>query len=322
MFTGFTGSEMLSRGQGPSGAKIEKPAEEKPRSAATATLIEKGRAGLEPTRLERSGTQIRPTQPSAEARVGGRDDTSKPDAAAPRGTGLQRGASIASLAPGPTRGLSVRRPGDAAGPAPPRKDGPPRIPAQPPAQRLTEIYDDYANFDEPAPPLPPPVDSSRVANWASKIPAQAPPSSFPGSVPVSRAGSLRAGPGMRRKQSRRAPSIGGRSRQTSTVYDDEDYVSPGDYDDYDMVKVLVKLHYRDDRRGMTIDPNTPYDEFLERVTSKFGRTINGLNLKFKDEEGARISLKDDSDYELAIEMAREGAKGKPEGRLEIWCEDA
>lgn len=34
-----------------------------------------------------------------------------------------------------------------------------------------------------------------------------------------------------------------------------------------------------------------------------------------------MSLRDEMDYELAIETARENAKGKSEGRLEIWCTD-
>ena len=100
--------------------------------------------------------------------------------------------------------------------------------------------------------------------------------------------------------------------------------SGGDYEDgpYELSKILVKLHYRDDVRGMAITPDMPYDEFLERVTSKFGRSLGGMLIKFKDEDGAKISLKDDSDFELAIETARENAKGKPEGKLQIWCDDA
>jgi hypothetical protein len=72
---------------------------------------------------------------------------------------------------------------------------------------------------------------------------------------------------------------------------------------------------------MALTPETPYEEFLERVTSKFGKSLNGLGMKFKDEDGGKVSLRDDSDYELAIETAREHAKGKPEGKLEIWCTD-
>ncbi len=69
---------------------------------------------------------------------------------------------------------------------------------------------------------------------------------------------------------------------------------------------------------MALTPETNFDEFLDKVTLKFGKA---LTLKFKDEDGGKVSLRDESDYELAIETARESSKGKPEGKLEIWCSD-
>ena len=83
----------------------------------------------------------------------------------------------------------------------------------------------------------------------------------------------------------------------------------------------MQLHYQDDVRGMTMTPEIPFDEFMERVTQKFSRSLNGLGMKFKDEDGGKITLRDESDFELAIETARELAKGKAEGKLEIWCSD-
>jgi hypothetical protein len=79
------------------------------------------------------------------------------------------------------------------------------------------------------------------------------------------------------------------------------------------------LHYQDEVRGMAITPEMSFEEYLDRITSKFGKGLDSLEMKFKDEDGSMISLRDDSDYELAIETARESAKGKPEGKLEIWC---
>lgn len=55
--------------------------------------------------------------------------------------------------------------------------------------------------------------------------------------------------------------------------------------------------------------------------AKFYKEANGLSVKFKDEDGGKISLRDESDYELAIETARESSGGKAEGKLEIWCSD-
>jgi hypothetical protein len=83
----------------------------------------------------------------------------------------------------------------------------------------------------------------------------------------------------------------------------------------------MQLHYRDDIRGMALPHNTPFDEFVQLVNKKFGST-RGLALKFKD-EGGNISLKDESDYELAIETVspRPGPNGTADGKLEIWCVD-
>lgn len=72
---------------------------------------------------------------------------------------------------------------------------------------------------------------------------------------------------------------------------------------------------------MALPPDMPFEEFVDRVTSKFNKPFDGLGLKFKDEDGTHISLCDESDYDLAIETARESARGKPEGKLEVWCTD-
>lgn len=73
---------------------------------------------------------------------------------------------------------------------------------------------------------------------------------------------------------------------------------------------------------MAVTPEMPFDEFVDRVSSKFGKGSKGITMKFKDEDGTRVSLRDDSDFDLAIETAREHARGRPEGKLEIWCSDA
>jgi len=75
---------------------------------------------------------------------------------------------------------------------------------------------------------------------------------------------------------------------------------------------------------MAILPTTPYDASMASVEAKFGHK-GALGLKFKDEDGEPVSIRDESDYELAIETARESAKGgggkSGEGRLEIWIEN-
>lgn len=69
-------------------------------------------------------------------------------------------------------------------------------------------------------------------------------------------------------------------------------------------------------------PECTFQEFVNKVADKFGRSPKSFVLKFKDEEGEKVSLLDDSDFDLALETARESAKGKPEGKLEVWCIDA
>jgi hypothetical protein len=109
-----------------------------------------------------------------------------------------------------------------------------------------------------------------------------------------------------------------------SVYDEEEegYVTgPGEYDEmYELVKIRVKIHCDGDVRGMALDPAVPFAEFKQRVAAKFETSLQSIVLKFRDEDGGKVSLRDESDYELAIETARESSKGRPEGKLELWCE--
>lgn len=137
-------------------------------------------------------------------------------------------------------------------------------------------------------------------------------------VPVAANLSRAGGGSMRRKPTRRATQ-----RRPKAAYEEEEegYVS-GEYDDpYELSNIRIKLHYQGDVRGMTLTPDASFEEFVERVTSKFGTAMDGLGLKFKDEDDVKVTLRDGSDYELAIETARANAKGKGEGKLEIWCTD-
>ena len=72
---------------------------------------------------------------------------------------------------------------------------------------------------------------------------------------------------------------------------------------------------------MTLAPDMPFEEFVDKITTKFNKSLNGLGMKFKDEDGGMVTLRDESDFELAVETARETSKGKAEGKLEIWCKD-
>jgi len=113
------------------------------------------------------------------------------------------------------------------------------------------------------------------------------------------------------------------SRSRTSYEEEEGYVS-GDYDEvpFELTKIRVKLHFNNDLRGMAIMPDSSCDEFMDAVCAKFGKEFGDLSLKFTDEDGARVTLLDESDFELAIETARAAALKGKEGRLEIWCENA
>ncbi|CAE7186647.1 unnamed protein product [Rhizoctonia solani] len=248
---------------------------------------------------------------------------------------------------GPPRLPSVRT-GNEALLSPERSPmDPPRSGGRSPGARMTDFYDDYigAYEDSSTPPVP-----DKVATWAAQTKGAPPPPSMPPSrAPSVFAGAPRGGydrgyergydrgydeyarsrsgsyagsnMGVRRKMSRR-PTVGYERPNVGYEDEEEGYVS-GEYSDapFELTKIRVKLHYKDDVRGMAISPEMRFEEFLEKVSSKFGRQLGTLALKFKDEDGGRVSMRDDSDYDLAIETARESAKGRPEGKLEVWCVD-
>jgi neutrophil factor 2 len=47
-------------------------------------------------------------------------------------------------------------------------------------------------------------------------------------------------------------------------------------------------------------------------------TPNDFRLRFRDEEGDQVSLKDEGDWEAALDCAKVAATGRPEGKLDVW----
>jgi len=137
-------------------------------------------------------------------------------------------------------------------------------------------------------------------------------------------GSLRSAPvsgSMRRKSGKRATH--GRSLSYTYEEEEEGYGS-GEYEEasFEMQKIRVKIHYEDEIRGMALPGDITFVEFMEKVTAKFEKSLTGLRIKFKDEDGGQMSLRDESDFDMAIETARQTTgKGKTEGKLELWCTD-
>ena len=89
---------------------------------------------------------------------------------------------------------------------------------------------------------------------------------------------------------------------------------------YQLTKIRVNIHRDGDVRGIALKPEVPFLEFKQRVVAKFETSVQSIMVKFRDEDGGKVSLRDKSDYDLAIETAWKSAKGRPEGKLEFWCE--
>ncbi|KAF7980806.1 hypothetical protein HWV62_36412 [Athelia sp. TMB] len=322
-FTGFTGSTRLKMGITPTNTFAQPDGMGGGLARANTTLPQRAPIMDESpvSGLARSKTTLAVSSTS-------RDPPAPPMADQPaRGPGIGRSTSLASRTPGPggpVRGLSVRKP---AAPAP--------APAAPADSRLTEFYDDYIDSygDREQPPLPPIPTQAQAAAKMDKISAwareaspprlQSQPSIKRTPPPSSYTPSSYGSNGMRRKLTRRGTA---RRMNTNTpsMYEEEEegYASGSEEAGFELVKIRVKLHYQGDVRGMALTPEMPFEEFLERVTAKFDKPINGLGMQFRDEDGGRVTLKDDSDYEMAIETVREQANGKPEGKLEVWLVDS
>ncbi|KAG5645429.1 hypothetical protein DXG03_006253 [Asterophora parasitica] len=339
-FTTFTGSTRLKQGISPTGVYVDRPnfdsavAQNLSRSATPpAPSAPKPDDGSRSVALERSKTTL--NVPANARELTARQGQSP---VRPSSDNIPaRSNTTLNVKPGvgaPVRGLSIRRPGSDNNPTS-INSAPPAPPSKEPVTRLTEFYDDYLDSyaDPNQPPLPPirsggapAAPPDRVAAWARSngSPTYAPSRSGSRSAPASNYAPSSFGGGgsgpLRRKVTRRNT---GRTQRIQSTYEEEEGYASGDYEDapFELVKIRVKLHYQDDVRGMTLTPDTTFEEFMQKITSKFDTSLNGLGLKFKDEDGGKVTLRDESDFELAIETARESSKGKPEGKLEIWCTD-
>ncbi|PPQ62939.1 hypothetical protein CVT24_006179 [Panaeolus cyanescens] len=326
--TTFSGVSRLKQGMTPAGLKLDRP--DLLDTAPTSNLLRsatvppvmptyQGSEGPRSAGVERSKTIA--GNPGMSSLRDGPKPLSPQSA---QGPGIKR--SNTQITPGrpspanagitaPVRGLSVRRPGNS-----PASPNPPPPPGK--EERMTEFYDDYIDSYAGAEQSPPPLpsggsgSSDRVGSWARNTAnvqrngsRSAPSSNY---APSSYGGS------MRRKSTRRGnPRT---SRIQSTYEEEEEGYGSGEYDDgpLELSLIRVKLHYEDDIRGMTLPPDISFNEFMDKVTAKFNKS---MKLKFTDEDGGKVTLRDDSDFELAIETARENSKGRSEGKLEVWCTD-
>ncbi|KAH9988051.1 hypothetical protein BJV77DRAFT_1061500 [Russula vinacea] len=304
-YTAFTGVTRLKQGVSPQNVYLDRDREDEPSLSRAATLnrLKGPDLDVQPVgTLARSKTTIN-VAPNARERIMGATVSADASQSSLRGNDPPPAAVVTrsntTAMTGrvgqtglPIRALTVRKPG--AGDVSPASASPkPKTPGD--ADFYEGLVDSYAQPSPP--PKPPQTNNDRIANWARNN-AGGPPLSR---APSAFGGSTRSGT-IRRRVTRRtiAPSI----------YDDEEegyMTGSGEYDElYELMKIRVKIHCDGD--------------FKQRVAAKFETSPQSIMLKFRDEDGGKVSLRDESDYELAIETARESAKGRPEGKLEVWCE--
>jgi len=184
-------------------------------------------------------------------------------------------------------------------------------------EQTADYYDGY--IDAYRDQAPPPIQrNNTVASWARNnanppsrsLSMRPPPSSYSGGGGVRRRGSTA---GRQRSVVRRKP----------TYEEEEEGYGSGDYDDgpgsAEFSKIRVKVCFKDEVRGLALTPDVTYAEFMGMLSSKFTIPVGKLDVKFKDEDGGHVSMKDEMDYEMALETAKESASGKVEGRLEVLC---
>lgn len=186
---------------------------------------------------------------------------------------------------------------------------------------MTDFYDDYINSYADNSPV---RRNNTVASWArnnatpetppplSRSPTTRPPP--PSSYNANAGGVRRRGTmGRQRSMARRKP----------TYEEEEEGYGSGDYEDVssysDSSKIRVKVHFQDEVRGMALMQDSTFEEFMSMLSSKFNIPVRNLDVKFKDEDGSHVSVKDEMDYDMALATARESTNGKAEGKLEIWC---
>ncbi|BGO92794.1 hypothetical protein NBRC10512_007914 [Rhodotorula toruloides] len=81
-------------------------------------------------------------------------------------------------------------------------------------------------------------------------------------------------------------------------------------------KVRVRLQYRQETRAMSIPIDLTLASFVERVRFKL-KSEYDLPIRFRDSDGALISLQDEEDWQCALDQAREAAGGFSAGKLDV-----
>lgn len=69
---------------------------------------------------------------------------------------------------------------------------------------------------------------------------------------------------------------------------------------------------------MAISPTLPFPEFVEKIASKFRKNPKDFQLEFEYDDGEKIVMEDEGEYDMAIETARALGQGTPNWKLSVW----
>jgi hypothetical protein len=69
-------------------------------------------------------------------------------------------------------------------------------------------------------------------------------------------------------------------------------------------KQILQIHVAGDIRVMTFSADTAFNHLVLRLAAKFDKVADQMQLKFEDDVGDFVSLKDDDDLEWAVDCAR------------------
>ena len=102
----------------------------------------------------------------------------------------------------------------------------------------------------------------------------------------------------------------------------------------ELKSLRIKLHYPGDMRFVMLTPDTPYGPFVDKVREKLKLSVSEVfKVKVRDEEGDLITIGDEDDWELAVQVVRkeweaEAAKAAAKGetgeyaggmaKMEVW----
>lgn len=88
--------------------------------------------------------------------------------------------------------------------------------------------------------------------------------------------------------------------------------------------IRVKVHFGEDTRYIIVAPGTKYREFVELVCRKFAAGVIGgksgtVKIRIKDEEGDLITMGDQDDWDMSVDLCRSRAKKEESdmGKMEV-----